>query len=212
MKKAVTLALFGSFLVANPAITQIMDDTDPLSRVMRECAKEEDNEKRLSCFDDAVTQIVLKDNSEGEQQDAIETNNWQTETDIDPLTDEPIHYTMNLSETKHGMLGRPVALIVRCQKNKTELYINWDSFLGRDGVSVTYRVDKETAKTSQWSVSTGHEATFFPGSPIPLLKQISEAESFVASVTPYRDAPITAVFDISGAAEALVDIRRDCNW
>ncbi|MDT4849754.1 Type VI secretion system VasI, EvfG [compost metagenome] len=102
-------------------------------------------------------------------------------------------------------------MTVRCSNNATEMYINWNDFLGSDAYT-TFRVDKEQASKSNWQLSTDKVAAFYPGSPVPLLKKIAGSSSFVASVTPYNESPVTAVFDTAGASSAFTDIRKGCGW
>src|SRR5690606_5301428 len=111
-----------------------------------------------------------------------------------------------------GRLGRKPTMIIRCRDNRTEMFINWNSFLGSDPVSTTYRIDKEPAQKSGWSLSTDKRAAFFPGSPVPTLRRLAESTTFVANVTPYSESPVTAVFDTTGADKALADIRKGCSW
>ncbi len=92
------------------------------------------------------------------------------------------------------------------------MFINWSSFLGSDSIATTYRIDKEPAQRSGWTLSTDKQAAFFPGSPVSTLKKLVESTTFVASVTPYNENPVTAVFTTTGAERALTDIRKGCNW
>lgn len=136
---------------------------------------------------------------------------WSTREDKDPLTDQSIYFASVRSSEGVSRFGNPLTLTIRCKNNVTEAYINWDSYLGLDAVEVTYRIGKETAKTTTWSLSTTNKATFMP-KPIDVVSQFETMESFVANVTPYNSNPITAVFDLKGAQEALADIRANCNW
>lgn len=179
-------------------------------KAIAQCAAVQNTVERLACFDELSSEHGL----------AQETNTttpsgsglWQTSTKLDPLTDNAVHTAMLFASSGRARFGTPIALFVRCKDNKTEMYVAWNDYLGRDGTRVTYRLDKEPAKTSRWGLSTDNKATFFPGSPVPLLRSMASSTSFVANVTPFNESPVTAVFDTKGADVALADIRKGCNW
>lgn len=177
---------------------------------LAKCAAIENPVSRLVCFDSLASERGAAPSTK------ITTSNgagkWKTSTKIDPLTDKEIHFAALSADTGRGRFGGSPILVVRCQDNTTEMYINWNDFLGSGPVSTTYRVDKEPAQTSGWSLSTDKKAAFFPGSPVPTLKKIAESSSFVANVTPYNESPITAVFDTTGVTEAFTKIREGCSW
>jgi type VI secretion system protein VasI len=166
--------------------------------------------ERLSCFDDLAKSHKLTATTENTSSPG--KGKWFTQTDKDPMNDKAIYGAALTADSGKGRFGDSIALIVRCKNNKTEMFIDWSSYLGLDRARTTYRIDKQKAITSNWSISTNHKAAFFPGSPVSTLKKIAESTSFVASVTPYGENPVTAVFDTTGAAEALADIRKGCKW
>lgn len=173
------------------------------------CAAEANTVKRLECYDLLATR---HDQSPKETfTSAASKGKWITKTNTDPLTDKSVFIAYLEAESGKGSYGDTVRLLVRCQNNKTEAYINWNSFLGTDGVRVTSRIDKNPAKTSTWDISTDHKASFMP-SAASTLKGFIGATSFVANLTPYSESPITAVFDITGAESAFEDISNGCGW
>ncbi|HHU93732.1 MAG TPA: DNA primase [Alcaligenaceae bacterium] len=175
------------------------------------CAAIDNTVNRLECYDNLAKTEGLVTTSSTQKS----TNSkWITNTQTDPLTDKSIYTSLLIADQGKGKYGDTIALLVRCQNNKTEMYIDWESFLGSDDIRTTYRVGKNPAKTSNWHLSTDKKAAFFPDTPIPTLKEFISVEdpSFVANVTPYNESPVTAVFDITGAEEALADIRKGCNW
>lgn len=174
------------------------------------CASKTNTVERLSCFDDLAAKHNLAPSTTTESKAGA--GQWVSSTDTDPMTDKSIHTAVLLAQSGKGRFGDPIGLVVRCSNNKTEMFISWQSYLGRDTISTTYRVGKSAAKTARWSLSTNNKAAFFPGSPIPVLKEIIEADSFVANVTPYNESPVTAVFNTTGAGAALEDVRKGCGW
>jgi type VI secretion system protein VasI len=199
-----TLALTLALVIANTALADV-----PEKDVMK-CAALANPVERLSCFD-ALAE------SKGLTTKTVETpaagkGKWSTSTTTDPLTDKSIYIAMLDASSGRGRLGEQIGLVVRCAKNKTELYINWNSFLGTDTARVTHRVGKLKAETHTWDVSTDHTSSFYPGSPVATLKEMTKNTSFVANVTPYSESPVTATFDVSGAEAAFSDIRKGCSW
>lgn len=173
------------------------------------CASESNTVKRLDCYDSLASrhgqspsEVITSAHNKGL---------WNTKTNTDPLTDSSIYLAFLTAEKGEGRFGEPITLMVRCQNNTTEAYINWNTFLGSDDISVTSRIDKNTAKTSTWSISTDHKASFMPNA-ATTLKGFYGATSYVANLTPYSESPITAIFNISGAEEALSDVNKGCNW
>jgi len=175
-----------------------------------QCAAAENPISRLACFDRLASDRGASANTSPSTPPGA--GKWQTNTKTDPLTDKAVYTAAVFADTAEGKFGKPIGLFVRCKDNRTEMYVTWNSYLGRDEAMVTYRIDKEPAKASRWGLSTDNTATFFPGSPVPTLKKLANSSSFVANLTPYNDNPITAVFDMTGADKALADIRKGCNW
>lgn len=175
------------------------------------CAAIENAVNRLSCYDSLAKSEGL---AKEVKTSSVTDSKWVIREKTDPLTDNSVYTAMILADSGKGRYGNHISLLIRCENNTTEMYINWASYLGRDDISVTYRIGKDKAVTSRWGLSTDSKATFFPGSPIPALKEIIESDtpSLVANLTPYNSNPITAVFNTSGAKEALSDIRESCGW
>lgn len=173
------------------------------------CAAEVNTVKRLECYDRLAARHDLAP-SETVTPPA-NNGNWRTRTSTDPLTDKSIHSALLTADSGKGRYGDSITLVIRCQNNRTEAYIDWNTFLGSDDIIVTSRIDKSPAVTSRWGISTDHKASFMP-SAAAASKGFIGATSFVANLTPYSESPITAVFDITGAEQALADISKGCNW
>lgn len=199
-----TFALTLSLAIANSASAEV-----PEKDVMK-CAAIDNPVERLSCFDTLAESNGLT--TKTVETPAASKGKWSTSTTTDPMTDKSIYLARLEASSGRGRLGEEIGLVVRCAKNKTELYINWNSFLGTDSARVTHRIGKMKAETHTWDVSTDHTSSFYPGSPVAALKEMTKHSSFVANVTPYSENPVTATFDISGAEAAFADIRKGCSW
>lgn len=173
------------------------------------CASKTGTVERLSCFDQLVDKHGLAPKTVATP--VAGKGKWGTSINTDPLTDKSVYLAFLDADRGVGRFGETINLVVRCKDNRTEMYINWQSFLGMDGIAITHRIDKTNAVTSTWDVSTDHKSAFMR-SPVHALKQMVTSESLVANVTPYGESPVTAVFDTKGAAAALQDIRNGCGW
>lgn len=177
---------------------------------LEKCAQMSNPAQRLSCFDELTSDRGLSHTNELSQ--SVESK-WETDIEVDPLTDKNIYLATLEADSGPSRFDLKPWLTIRCRDDKTELYIVWVEYLGSRDVSAMYRLDQEPAQTGTWHISTNGRAAFFPR-PVPFLKELiaTESTSFVVRITPYREAPATAIFDVSGAAEALADIRKGCNW
>ncbi|WP_162997622.1 type VI secretion system-associated protein TagO [Pseudomonas sp. LTJR-52] len=173
------------------------------------CAAVNNAVERLECYDSIAAKHSLAPILEAKAIEGI--GSWEVTTKVDPLNDKNVYLAGLSAATGSGRYGDKVVMLIRCAENKTDLIINWNSYLGREA-EIIFRIDKQKAQKSTWQLSTDKKAAFYPGSPVKLLKQLAESTSFVANVTPYNENPITAIFDTSGADSALKDVRKECGW
>ena len=148
------------------------------------------------------TQVILYDDGTWEKVGGKDTETkWTASKKIDPLDDSRIINYVLMADSGSSSWGDMVSLVVRDTNGKYDLYINWHDYLGSD-ITVTHRVDDNEPQTQEWSLSTDSEASFYLNYAYPplkeLIKQLSEAETFVARCTPYGENPITAIFDVRG--------------
>jgi hypothetical protein len=119
--------------------------------------------------------------------------------------------TTNNTITLEKLNLGPIFLTIRYKSKKDELYIGWDDYLGSEA-DVIYRIGKEDAIRTRWSLSTDKKGTFFHGDVIKLIRKLFEANRFVAQVTPYNESPITAIFDIRGLKNAVEPFNNILHW
>lgn len=130
----------------------------------------------------------------------------------DPLTDEATALVYLESESGTSAFGNPVVLIIRCSNGATELFINWRDYLGSDPPRVTTRIGDTPAETDLWDLSTSNDATFYPGRDVGYIRSMFGETTFVAQTQPYNEGNVTAVFNITGIEDALVNVREACSW
>ena len=198
MKAAVLL------LLAIPELAFSVEDKE-----IAECAAQTNTVSRIGCYDALAERHSLAPHVESTTPQG--KGKWQTSTEVDPLNDKNVYLATLTATNGRSKWDKPISVTVRCSDNETELFINWNDFLGSDAYT-TIRVDKEKATKANWTLSTDKVAAFYPGTPIGVLKKLSGSKSLIASVTPYNESPVTAVFDTSGAEAAFADIRKGCGW
>lgn len=144
---------------------------------------------------------------------------WVNTTDTNPIDDTKTEVASLIAESGSSSRGNSITLVARCESNQTEMYVNWNDYLGDDSNDVysdwkyvTVRVGKDEAQKQRWSISTDNEATFAPGSPISLLKDMARTDKLVLQTTPYNESPVTAIFNLNGIKSALKPVADGCGW
>tara|TARA_R110001592_G_scaffold167023_3_gene402310 strand:- start:915 stop:1520 length:606 start_codon:yes stop_codon:yes gene_type:complete len=173
------------------------------------CAVIDGDLARLECYDSLATESGLA----GPQQVTTAVNGvekWSVDIKTNPIDDSTTVTLILRADSGQSRFGQPIALVARCRSNSTDLYINWQDYLGSEA-SVLARVGSGQAVTSRWSLSTDKQASFHP-SPINFLKELIEADRLVAQVTPYNESPVTAIFNLSGIQNAIKPLRETCSW
>lgn len=181
---------------------------EALEQAILTCSKVEETEKRLECFNTIVQFIedrAKTDASEG----YTRAGNWLVSRTSSPMDDsKKFAASLDVKEKVNGVIP---TLILRCSENKTDVFINWDKFIGGDSSSVQVRIDKEPAQKEYWGVSTSNKATFSQN-PIALAKKLSKAKVLLVRVVPYNEAPIMAEFDLEGIGPIIDELKLTCNW
>lgn len=166
--------------------------------------------QRLSCFDDLSERHSLSPSTKVNT--SAGNGNWNVRTSKDPMTDKPTVTIFVNASNIQASFGKPITLVARCDNNHTEVFIIWNDFLGTDSTEVGIRIGKSDPISSQWSLSTNNQASFYPGNSIELLKNMMRTDTFIAQTTPYDANEQTAVFDTQGLAKAVEPLRKTCGW
>jgi|GEM_PF-502257 len=171
------------------------------------CANNTSPVERLACYDELAQKSGMVSTD-------IETElyegSWRVSTKVNPLDDTKTIILALVASSGSNNWGKPISIIARCKSGQTEVFINWNDYLGSEA-TVTTRVGSKSAKTSNWSLSTDKKASFAKDS-ISLLRDMTSSNQLVAQVTPYNENPITAVFDTTGLKTALSPILETCKW
>lgn len=170
-----------------------------------DCASISDDEKRLTCYDNISKSDLKKTNNS--------TGKWTIETDLSPIDDSKrvfLNLYANERVGRNFMSSKPI-LFIRCENNKTELFIDWGGFVKMKRAEMTIRIDKEPAVTTSWSMSTDGQASFAP-KPIALIKDMEYKDNLLVRIIPYAENPYTVNFDIKGLDNAIAPVREACGW
>ncbi|MDD1780856.1 type VI secretion protein [Enterovibrio sp. ZSDZ35] len=193
----------GMLLFSASASSHGLDD------VLSECASIIGKSARVSCYDALATKLnVVSSNTVSRSHIAM--GNWALSEIMSPIDDSET-VTIRLRELPGKNKWREaIDLVARCRNGKTELYISWNNFLGGEAHVLT-RVGNEKAVGANWQLS-GDKRTTFHSQPTSFLKTISTSNRLVAQITPYNENAITAIFDTTGLDNAVMPIRKLCQW
>lgn len=161
---------------------------------------------RLEAYDEILEKYGIKTvNKE------IDTGYWVVDVSINPIDDsQEIEFFLSAT-SGNGVYGDRIYLIIRYRGGKSELYINWNSYLGSEAI-VTMRVGTKEATSSEWMLSTDKKATFYPGDVKALIKEIISVNKLVFQCTPYSENPITVIFDVDGLENAILKYNDVLMW
>lgn len=197
--------------VTNTVIAEIHQ---PDRKALSACQSEVNGIKRLACYD----KLFPKNSSESTESTHELVGNpgkWQTSITTSPV-DDSRNVILALSsndfiQTPFGESVTPT-IYVACREKQTDVYIDWDVYLGLEQTSMLHRLDKQKAVEKQWSISTDTKAVFYRGSDIDFVKALAKADKMFARITPYNEAPVNATFDLAGLSEAMKPLQKACGW
>ncbi|EGR3971354.1 type VI secretion system-associated protein TagO [Vibrio cholerae] len=201
MKKLLLLGT--SILLSTSALSSELD------KEIATCAAVNGELARLDCYDSLAKKHKLH-MPQSVDIKTSDTGKWVVSEDINPVDDSKTITLVLEATSGKSKWNEKVFFVARCKSNQTDVYISWNDYLGREA-SVLTRVGSDEAVTTRWSLSTDSKATFHR-KPIAFLKTMEKADKLVAQITPYNENPLTAIFDTAGLSNALLPLRKTCNW
>lgn len=186
----------------------------PDRAALSECQNEVNGTKRLACYDKLFPQNA-SENNESTQEATVNPGKWQTSVTTSPVDDSKnVILSLSSNDYIRTPFGESVTptIYVACREKKTEVFINWDVYLGLEQTSMLYRLDKQKAVEKNWSISTDTKAVFYRGSDIDFIRALAKADKMYTKITPYNEAPVSATFDLAGLSEAMKPLQKACGW
>lgn len=162
------------------------------------CLEISEDAARLQCYDGLA----------GERATA-QLGEWEFSSNRDLMTDRDI---LTLVLRAHSTTdGPPPFLALQCRGPALEIYIDWQTYLGSDGIlggapykTVVTRFDDERQLSRAWALSTNTRAAFWRGDPQIFLTHLRDGAQLIAS------NPRTAIFGISDFAHASEALSGAC--
>jgi type VI secretion system protein VasI len=164
--------------------------------------------ERLNAYDSILEKHGVKQLAGTGSSD---TGKWEASVKTDPITDSKIITFLLEASSGTSMFGKPVYLVIRWDKEDVDMYINWHSYLG-SSIDVAFRIGNKPPETKEWLLSTDSQASFYPDDPLPVIKNLLDANQAVARCTPYSESPVTAIFDITGLKVLAKQYDSDLHW
>lgn len=174
---------------------------------MAQCAAIVDSSERLACYDEQaislgfeVTALIV-----------VPPGTWTASADSN-AADNPSTVTVTSTAVSGtSSEGDAISMVIRCRRNKMDLYVRWYDYLG-SWAYIRTRVGDDDIGTRQWNLSTDGQSTFYPRRAVDFIEDVIEAGSVQFEVTPYVKTAVIAVFDTSELADALGPLREACGW
>ena len=194
------------YLFLSIAIFSTVGNGQSLRDSINRCSSIDSDLARLLCYDELVS-----DSTSNHQALDPENGAWEVLLDEDPITDKQRFFLTLESENAVSSLGVPVRLVVRCiEGGDNDVFVQWHEYLGDTNPSVTTRLGDARPRQERWGLSNDRQATFVRKNQLLLIEKFLYHDRYVAKVTPYRENPITATFDLSGFQESLQEHAYIC--
>ncbi|MGI2921705.1 type VI secretion system-associated protein TagO [Vibrio diabolicus] len=132
-------------------------------------------------------------------------SNWLVLNSKSPIDDSP-RVTM-IKEAEFG----DQTLVLRCNEDKTDAYIDTGDYLGENSQTATVRFGQDKAKKMKFILSTNKKALFV-NSAIPYIKSMQNVDSMVLRYSTYNGSSKTVTFKIDDLDTGLKSLREACHW
>ena len=145
---------------------------------------------------------------------AIKNNNkWKVDIDSSKIDDsQTVILTLDSSKKISGTFKKTTpTMVLRCENNKTNVYITTDVFLGSETIQVKSRLDNKNTQKQNWRISKNHKA-MLAKMPISFIKKLMKHEKLSIEFEPYRKSKERMEFDIQGLTESIKPLREACYW
>lgn len=155
----------------------------------------------LTCVGVFATDIISVDNG----------GRWVVMSDKDVITDKKQVVLILTASSAAGRSYDEMGLVIKCDNDKTDMFVNWGNPPLEGKIDITDRIDNEKPAKSDWTLSNNGTMTF-KKDPIPFLKRLLKAKKYSARIAPSNDVPITVIFETEGLDNAIKELREACRW
>lgn len=135
---------------------------------------------------------------------------WSGFSSKDKITDYNNYYLIN--EGDNGPYGNKASLNLRCNNDKTEVYIKWGGYLigKNNSLKVTHRIDDKKPETSNWIISTNNESFFYGNNNIQFIKSMIGGNNMIIK---FDDNGVkTVTFELLQLEEKIKPLAEACHW
>ena len=132
-------------------------------------------------------------------------SNWLVLNSKSPIDDSP-----RVTMVKEAEFGDQT-LVLRCNEDKTDAYIDTGDYLGENSETVTVRFGKDKAQQMKFILSTNKKA-LFASSTIPFIKSMQNTDTMVLRYSTYNGSSKTVTFNIDDLDTGLKSLREACHW
>jgi type VI secretion system protein VasI len=205
MKNIIRFIIFSLFIGGASAESNVPEQ-------LAQCQNIAEDAQRLGCFDQIGKS---KDAAKIENAEPQSVGKWEVSTDKSPIDDSKnVFVYLSAEDQIRGQFHQAItpSLAIVCREKKTDLYIDWSTFLGIESTRVLTRLDTKKATTRSWLLSTNNKATFYSGQTIAFIKELMKSEKIFVQVTPYGDNAAQTTFDLTGLSNAIKPLREACKW
>jgi hypothetical protein len=106
-------------------------------------------------------------------------------------------------------------LVVRCLSNRTDVFVYTDSAAKMETADENHTVrvafDGEPDSTERWPDADEHDALFAPDG-AAFARRLMTARTMRFGFTPHNASPVVAEFYVTGLAELIEPVVRQCGW
>ena len=136
---------------------------------------------------------------------------WIVDDEINPRNGSRGYRAALVADPGASSVGRVIVLILQCSRGSTQALIRWNDDLGAEA-RVTTRLGTAPAEVKTWKVSSDNRASIVSRNTVDFIEALAATNRLEARVTPYRDGPVTAVFDLRGIGTVVQSLRDACGW
>ncbi len=211
----ISCALMGT----SPGLAQ-QKKTDPLADIKLSvsfCVAKPTKVDRLACYDELATQLGLQTQEEAtkEKDLMVKYGLWKAQAGKDDLGFDSFYFRLPSNDTVQSSadIGMRPVLTLKCQPQKTDVYVDWQIPLTTDAnlkvYPVSYSIDGMTAVHESWTLSSDGVA-LYAQDPAAMIRALKKRKTLVVSVDPEMQDTYRVGFSLDGFDEILQVLIDRC--